>query len=76
MSAARQDLRTFPHRPNPDGTFDSICPKCYRTISRQKRESDLITFERDHVCHEFAFGRVPGRLADRETEVSDEHRTI
>lgn len=46
MSTARQNLRTFPHRHNPDGTFDSICPDCYVTISRQNRESDLITFER------------------------------
>ena len=76
MSTARQELRTFPHRPNPDGTFDSICPDCYVTISRQNRESDLITFERNHVCHQVVFGRVLGRSADRETEVGNKHRSI
>jgi len=33
--------RTFPHRLNLDGTFDSICPDCLRTISNEQFEIDL-----------------------------------
>ena len=76
MSAARQDLRPFPHRPNLDGTFDAICPKCFMTIARQKLEADLVTFERNHDCHEFAVAYVPGRSADRETGVDNEPQSI
>ena len=64
MSTARQDLRTFPHRQNPDGTFDSICPNCYRTISHQNCESDLINFELDHDCKELESG-LPYLVKDK-----------
>jgi hypothetical protein len=39
----------FPHRRNPDGTYDSICPRCYRTVDRQLVEADLRAEERVHV---------------------------
>jgi len=40
----------FPHRRNPDGTYDSICPGCYRTIDRELVEADLAAAEIVHVC--------------------------
>lgn len=40
----------FPHRRNPDGSFDSICLKCFRTVATQRNEADLAQAERDHVC--------------------------
>jgi hypothetical protein len=40
----------LPHRINPDGTFDSICPVCYQTIAQRKHELDLIEDEKNHVC--------------------------
>jgi hypothetical protein len=48
---AERTQQTFPHRRNPDGTFDSICPHCFRTVSHQESESDLAEFERSHVCN-------------------------
>jgi len=45
-----QNLERFPHRRNQDGTFDSICPKCFHTVSTQSDESLLIRLEREHVC--------------------------
>lgn len=45
-----QDLERFPHRRNSDGTVDSICPKCFRTVSTQSDENLLIRFEQEHVC--------------------------
>lgn len=41
--------RIFPRRPNVDGTYDSICPSCYRTIARGTPEA--LTFaEESHLC--------------------------
>lgn len=40
----------FLHRANRDGSFDSICKECFRTVATVKCESDLNVAERDHVC--------------------------
>jgi hypothetical protein len=40
----------FPHRKNPDGTYDSVCPWCYQTVDRQLVEADLHAQEILHVC--------------------------
>lgn len=40
----------FVHRPNHDGTFDSICPRCFVTIATRFDETDLESNERDHEC--------------------------
>jgi len=41
---------TFPHRRNPDGTFDSICTKCFATVATKTQESDLQDAEAAHIC--------------------------
>lgn len=41
---------SFAHRFNDDGTFDSICPQCFRTIAQTEREPDLQNAEDSHVC--------------------------
>ena len=40
----------FAHRKNADGTFDSICLACYRTIATTAQESMLSVEEQSHVC--------------------------
>jgi hypothetical protein len=40
----------FPHRKNPDGTYDSVCPWCYQTVDSQLVEADLHAQEILHVC--------------------------
>ena len=40
----------FPHRPNCDGTIDSICDRCFVTIGTSIVESDLERLEAAHVC--------------------------
>jgi hypothetical protein len=42
--------RHFPHRTNPNGTIDSICPRCYETVGTSTWESDLEHCEAAHVC--------------------------
>jgi hypothetical protein len=40
----------FPHRRNADGTYDSICNRCFATVASGAVETDLIQFEVRHVC--------------------------
>jgi hypothetical protein len=42
--------RNFPHRQNTDGSYDSICPSCLRTIGTKTNEAELAEEERRHVC--------------------------
>lgn len=45
----------FPHRRNPDGTFDSICTHCFTTIATTTAEAELEGAERAHTCQGFDF---------------------
>jgi len=40
----------FAHRPNVDGTFDSICRVCFQTIVRSEKEESLASSECVHQC--------------------------
>ena len=40
----------FAHRPNVDGTFDSICRVCFRTIVKSEKEERLASCESVHEC--------------------------
>ena len=40
----------FAHRHNPDGSWDSICPRCFFTIATEWAEEKLTFRERDHDC--------------------------
>jgi hypothetical protein len=42
--------RKFVHRPNGDGSFDSICATCFQTVANKKIETDLNFAERTHAC--------------------------
>jgi|CZKL01.1.fsa_nt_gi hypothetical protein len=52
MSPMFLTRRAFPRRVNADGTHDSICIDCFRTVGTAQRESDLKPFEEHHVCDE------------------------
>jgi hypothetical protein len=43
--------RTFPHRLNPNGTYDSICKECHQTVASSREEDGLASAERNHVCN-------------------------
>jgi hypothetical protein len=43
----------YPHRRNGDGTFDSICPKCFITVAHSDVEAELLAYDRVHVCEEY-----------------------
>jgi len=40
----------FAHRHNLDGTWDSICTKCFLTVASEGAEDGLSTHERHHNC--------------------------
>jgi hypothetical protein len=42
--------RNFPHRKNKLSSFDSICPRCFRTISTRRTEEELKQDETNHMC--------------------------
>jgi len=48
----------FKHRHNPDGSWDSICLKCYLTVETAMQEDDLAEMERSHDCVERAGQRT------------------
>jgi hypothetical protein len=50
-----QAARTaFPHRHNPDGSIDSICSECFRTVATAFTEAQLQAAERVHGCEGFS----------------------
>lgn len=40
----------FAHRANADGTYDSICRTCFRTIATVLHPDGLESAEKTHVC--------------------------
>ena len=44
------DPSKFAHRRDADGTFDSICLKCFITVHRGEDEEDLDVSEYIHIC--------------------------
>jgi hypothetical protein len=42
----------FAHRQNADGTIDSICYRCFRTVATTHDEASLYPSEVTHICAE------------------------
>jgi hypothetical protein len=40
----------FIHRMNRNGTIDSICPRCYETLTTSTWEAELEAVEAEHQC--------------------------
>jgi hypothetical protein len=56
---------TFKHRHNPDGSWDSVCMKCFLTVMTAASEEKLSTAEQWHVCAELMeFKRSPAAIRD------------
>lgn len=46
----RQSSQSYVHRPNKDGTYDSICTQCYVTVATTRNETELDMHESSHIC--------------------------
>lgn len=58
------------HRKNSDGTWDSICLSCFRTIARAEVEAKLRQQEREHDCVPLQFShQAVSQHATNETNV-------
>jgi hypothetical protein len=57
----------FPHRHNRDGSYDSICVKCFATIATERIEEMLVESEQAHACRHKP---MPYRLAKQTTHAS------
>jgi hypothetical protein len=55
-------MMSYPHRKNADGTVDSICPECFRTVATVWSEWELAEAERAHRCD---VGRMAELRRDR-----------
>jgi hypothetical protein len=40
----------FPHRRNLDGSYSSICLKCFATVAADKTQDELTELDKLHVC--------------------------
>jgi hypothetical protein len=40
----------YPHRKNPNGSYDSICLRCLMTIGTSEDENVLVRLEDAHIC--------------------------
>ena len=40
----------FPHRNNRDGSFDSICTKCFATVASAQTDAALAVYDKKHIC--------------------------
>ena len=58
MKDAAIDPATFAHRPNSNGTIDSICMTCFMTIATKPTENELVHDENRHDCKEVAMEKV------------------
>jgi hypothetical protein len=43
-------LLFYPHRHNENGTYDSICLKCFATVATTLTEPELAFYDRRHIC--------------------------
>jgi hypothetical protein len=65
MTSMAHDL--FPHRLNRDGSFDSICKRCFQTIASGYSEAALAAAEKQHTCD------VPQLLLSLRPEQTSRH---
>ena len=60
---AFQTAPFFPHRRNKDGSFNSICLRCFATVASHRTEEELKDKDKNHVC-------VKSVLSERDNHVS------
>jgi hypothetical protein len=72
----------FAHRLIPDGTVDSICPRCFVTVASAANEADLVLKEQLHVCDPFLvahyefFKKMPRSETVSEQVIRDQKRRL
>ena len=62
----------FAYRPNIDGTFDSICLRCYLTVETGNSIEDLAGQERRHECKDNHLSNLSSKLPNNVPAEEDE----
>jgi hypothetical protein len=50
-----QKIPFYPHRLNQDGSYASICTRCYAVIATSDNSEDLVPYDIAHVCRPGSF---------------------
>jgi len=58
---AQLSLPPFPRKLNVDGTWNSICVRCFQTIAANRREVEVEEIEANHVCASSPLSQRSGR---------------
>jgi hypothetical protein len=53
----------YPHRRNKDGSFTSVCLKCFQNVAEYRTEEDLQVLDKAHVCTDSALSRRTPRAS-------------
>lgn len=61
----------FPHRHNKDGTFDSICLKCFATVASHMTQEELVELDKNHIC----VNSLLSKRGDRVSSIQDKNET-
>jgi hypothetical protein len=61
-----QQRSLFPHRLNPNGSYDSICAECHQTIATSNDEAVLARHEQDHACNPIRIFQLAADSRNRE----------
>lgn len=56
----------FQHRWNSDGSYDTICLKCFITVANVRTEAELVEFDGEHVCNSDSLARRYTFVAGRQ----------
>jgi len=70
-------LHSFRHRENLDGTWDSICMRCYATAAHSHEQRSLGNVELRHRCDETSWlYKEPGGMPRLHTAAQFTHRSL
>jgi hypothetical protein len=58
----------FSHRPQLDGSYVSICTRCFATVERSHNEAALEAAEQQHVCDKYVLTRIAREYEQARTE--------
>jgi len=56
----------FPHRLNPNGSYDSICTECHQTVATSNDEAVLARHEQNHACSPIRIFQIEADLRNRD----------
>jgi hypothetical protein len=71
---ALQTAPFFPHRRNKDGSFDSICLKCFATVASHMTQEELRELDKNHVCVNSLLSRRGNHVSSIQDEIKTHER--